>query len=1396
MLYIFYVDTGATITFNIGLALQSVAELKEAIERECGVLAEHQVLLMSGGESLESNARVCSYSAGTDTNPIYLFNQGAIESQVPPIPHTDYSTDVDLADQINASLAMSATYATLVSRAQLAQQCYNIAKEQTRTCEHLVHDQHLQQQGWAAVVANLEDITQMFQTRADLLQQNVAHYLTEREQHMQLLNNFNNDLQTLSKIPILPALRAQADGLISPDDNEHYELQQNETLLSSSQQQQQQPNDNQVLSLLRWISAKDNQSSLELIFDQCSRGLEQFDERMMESLKNEVNLAIDASDRPELKEIKGLGERLFGLEQLMSQAKRLVQDQGELAQGFSQNQTRANNLGDPSVLPDLCASHRKQLIVMLGNHNQLRDIRRRCTRAKEELSENIYHRLKWIMFVEKKIWEVDGKLVMYHENLKRLRRHLEILEQIHLAPQMYIDAVAEVVRRRTFSNAFLLWASNLACQLMTVHNDEVQLRRNFQAKFDGHFLNILFPGLEDTPPSFATQAPNLFDNQLPKLTSQDMDSLKCQLPDFAESMNIPNLNSITQFFLSNSLSNSNNNNNNDNNETTTNNDKKQQNENNNNATTTTTTIDDVSNIVDQSSTSMTTDQRMIDDGTFIHQDQMDNLSKTKELEVGSDNVLLSSSPNKKIQLTTSNNNNNTPQFPSSQQLNNNNNNNSIILSHQNHSSIKCDGQLVSKQKSTVIIDSSSDDSSPFSDAPASGDFIPTEFYMDESLPSSLSEHHNNDTQHQAFLNLLQENLGNARAEVQRLRTILQTMKTTTSETMMTFRNELLNLREKINDDKNNSINDVTERINQALTLHSQESERILHERQHEMTVDHEFELSDIKKLLNARDEEIDNLKQTMIDKENNQAEHERLINTMRQKIEAENEEIINIKNIQTQQQLQLSEKLNMTIIDKDNAIEKVNILTDTIEQYKLKINQLEDNLETAKLDQQKIIKETTDKLQLEYKTELETIRSRFKLMTASTLMERSPSDSSLEKIERTDLIELVNHEAIIAQLRQDFETEKDKAIRQAIENKTHDMQLKINQLERQIENLMLREITLFKECEKYRENIHQHSATDTNDVLFNKNNNNKMEMNESIDGSTTRTIVKTDCGVSGATKSSKDDNIEASESKKVRLESLSSTSSESLSLLGGGGGGGNADCLTRHLEKLEIDNKRLTAELRAVKDSKKNIIAKMEALESDKVFLEIELVKERSRNNINQPEIIVSMDSSRENTREYKDMSCSVAVVSETSSQEAGTSLSSDINRQDPSTFKYHEKLIKSTTNIFQQLSISLNTCNTGDCVIVLWDTKHSNYIVLQETKTMYFLHSDCTDTLDLRPSRDGLPKQTYVLGQVIDKQYCHAKKPENRYKVPQGTKFYRVRVRRLARDLDLTISSSDRSQE
>ncbi|CAD6208220.1 GSCOCG00010473001-RA-CDS [Cotesia congregata] len=1436
MLYVFHVDTGATLTFDIKLALQTVGELKEAIERECGVLAVHQVLLMSGGESLEPHARVCSYSAGTDTNPIYLFSKAAIESQVPPIPHTDYSTDVDLVEQITASLAMPATYATLVARAQLAQQCCAIARDQTRTCERLVHDQHLQQQGWAAVVANLEDITQMFKSKADLLQQSFTQYLAERQQHMQLLNNFNKDLDTLSKIPILPALRAQAEGLLSVDDGDE--------IIES--------NNCEVMSLLRWISAKDNQSSLEQVAEQCSRGLEQFDERMMEALKSEVNAAIDASNKPEMKEIKGLGERLFALEQLMAQTKRLVQEQGELAQGFHQNQTRANNLGDASVLPDLCASHRKQLAVMMENYSQLRDIRRRCTRAKEELSVNIYQRLKWIMYVENKMMEVNGKLVMYHENLKRLRRHLEVLLQIHLAPQMYVSAVSEVVRRRTFSQAFLVWASNLACQLLTVHNEEIARRREFQSKFDGHFLNSLFPGLEDVPPSFATQAPTVFDNGLPKLTADDMESLKIQLPDLTDSISTPDLNSITQFFLSKSLT-----------------------------SVTSSEENNINKIIkeDDSTTSMPVDvsatkepsdrishrvgfesetdtdefekisqQNVSDSNSSSSKQQQERVNTyekklmmpNKQLEVGcsqssispamslSLSTNISTSANKSSRLIDlnhikSSSSSSSSSSTSSNSLDRNKKSVARFQTTNNYSSsqelknsstppcpiptssvrpVTCDGQQQllqvqqDQQQVQICRQIDSGGSSPFADPSINNDFINTEFYIDESLPSSLSEHPN-DAGH-AIVSLLQENLGNTRSEVERLRTILRTLKLAMNEAISAFKSELNLLREKVNTDKNGII-DVSERMNEALILHSRECERILREREQELTVDHELELADAKKLIQARDDEIRNLEASIEAKDTEFTELRAQL--MRQKLDNSQQE--EMCNLQTRYQSQLNEALEQARMDKENALARAreasliekNALMIQLEECRKNIRELEDTLAKTRADQSKLIKEATDKLQAEHKNEFETMKGRFKLMTASSVMERSPSDSSLEKIERPDVIELSNHESILAQTRENLESEKAEAVRQALVKESSDFEAKLQyalalstkKLTSELESQRLRETVLVDQCRQYQEMIRRLTEEDhsAHQVLKEKVStleaeNFHLESKMSADRKMLKQREAQLHDLETQLSTSKDD-IDVSESKKVRLESKSEQESLNLRLEAKS----ETDSLTRRLEILEVDNKRLSAELKASRESRDSIETRVEALEADKVRLEIELVKERALRGFAGRSLGSVSDSGMASSIESrdKDMIASVAVVEAHEELAASKGI-------------FREKLIKSTNSLLSQFSISLHTCNTGDCVVVLWDSVHTSYIVLQESTTMYFLHSDCVDLLGLKTGSDGIPKQIYVIGEVIDKQYCHAKKKENRYHVPQGTKFYRVRVKPLQRDCTLIASSSEKNQQ
>ena len=61
----------------------------------------------------------------------------------------------------------------------------------------------------------------------------------------------------------------------------------------------------------------------------------QFDEKVKESLLTEAQTLLDAINNPSMKEVKGLEDRLYGLEQLMFGAKKIVQEQGEMAQVWS-----------------------------------------------------------------------------------------------------------------------------------------------------------------------------------------------------------------------------------------------------------------------------------------------------------------------------------------------------------------------------------------------------------------------------------------------------------------------------------------------------------------------------------------------------------------------------------------------------------------------------------------------------------------------------------------------------------------------------------------------------------------------------------------------------------------------------------------------------------------------------------------------------------------------------------------------------------------------------------------------------------------------------------------------------------------------------------------------------
>ncbi|RZB40644.1 RB1-inducible coiled-coil protein 1, partial [Asbolus verrucosus] len=1030
-----------------------VQKLKSHVESACNIPVEKQVLLISGGEHLHPEARVCSYPAGTDTNPIFLFSKAVIESNTPPAASVDYGSDhgkvvcfvpsgglyrifsADLASKVKESAELPATYNTVQKRTQLAHLFYEVGKAQMGICERLVHEQHLQQQGWSAVVANLDDLNTDLRHRWKLYQEAFNEYIIKRD-------SFKDDLLVLQKIPVLPAL-IESQKLLVPEQDD----------LSGEQQSASVKGE---MTLLDWISQRDD--FMDCLYDICSKGLLQTDEKVFKLLEDEVCTKLKMTDDSAMKEIKGLGDRLFGLEKLMAEAKHSVNEQMDLAKAFVRNQNRTSQFKEASVLPDLCATHLQQLNVLLDNHNHLRDITRRCIRAKDELSNNLYHRLKWIVFMEDTLSELDNKLVFNFENLLSLQRQLEILQQVHTAPATYLSAVAEVVRRRSFSQSFLLWASDIACHLLTIHNEELARRKDFQAQFEGHFLSSLFPGMEDFPTSFATQAPSIFDSSLPKLSEEDIERLKNELPELADNLSIPDTSAVTNFFMLKDAKDD---------------------------------IDKVDKAVEDKLIEVVTEAGLASnlDQNLLKaieneppQTTPHGLPHLKDLDRGCEsetdteefekvgqspfdlhfdkgissprpgtqdastltevgertplppkkpprtfqkphiqtqddtNTINSSSLQRTLSISGSQSNTESftniknPSLESIDELsslkNFTSNTESCFNSH--HQQMQGYNSTLlfrSKSISPHTPQSPKDIQGESPNSPVMGhqqnDFVNDEFYIDESLPSSLSIETGQsqgefvkqlDTANNVVA-LLQDNLQSSRSEYEKLRTVLVRLSHLARQTHSQLRSEL-------NEVKNHLVRGkvlVEEACgNLSININNVIVERENREREtiQRLTVDHELEISDFRKIAQGKNEEIKSLR-----------DENATLGTELKKISHENS--------------QLKERLNEISATSSREMEE-----------------LKRRIDDLQIDKEKSIKEVTDRLKCEHRGEIENIRARFKLMT----MERSPSENSLEKIERGDYTSITNPEALLLQMTENFESEKEVAVSDAVNKESQKWQ--------------------------------------------------------------------------------------------------------------------------------------------------------------------------------------------------------------------------------------------------------------------------------------------------------------------------------------------------------------------
>lgn len=207
--------------------------------------------------------------------------------------------------------------------------------------------------------------------------------------------------------------------------------------------------------------------------------------------------------------------------------------------------------------------------------------------------------------------------------------------------------------------------------------------------------------------------------------------------------------------------------------------------------------------------------------------------------------------------------------------------------------------------------------------------------------------------------LFQDNLGTTRLEVERLRALIKSMSQLSSNSISLLREQLRSIKEDSRCDKEHFAAEF-KKLEDAWSNMKQQNETNERELINRLTVDHELELNDIRKSLIAKDDEISALKC-----DNNKL-IERLANAELSK--AENQKAT----------------------------------SNEVETLKSRISALEKQVDEFEIDKEKAVNAMKEKLICDHKTEIESLRCRFKLIKT---MERSPSDTSLEKIDRPELMD-------------------------------------------------------------------------------------------------------------------------------------------------------------------------------------------------------------------------------------------------------------------------------------------------------------------------------------------------------------------------------------------------------
>ncbi|ETN70193.1 hypothetical protein NECAME_05014, partial [Necator americanus] len=531
--YIFNVARGQR--FHIEVSPQwKVRQLQENIAHLTGIRVDDQVLLKACGEILDSEHLVqLNPSENNPDAPVYLFQRSS-RHEKEDSRHWDQEINeitsiIDVSIE-NASRSeqdpdLHRVYLNIPLRAR---ECRTASQNAIHACarfadEHrLIHQVSsselflyvsllkIPSQGWMALVNNMDDSVVRLKKRAARFQHQVEKVRQQREKATELLQGFDGVIEQLKQIRLPGALLAYSRG-------------QSDRSLHSD------------LSLYAWISASDPQHSLQDLVEQVKEQINSFGQSDAMSTVQNIEKVVELSKDVNCREIKGINKRMSYLDHHLRQAEERDRAINTLTLKIVETPSRI----DQSSLEELLSEHRYLMSQIYAELKELRVICNHFFKSKVEVLGILRMRLNsWIVRVYDRLLHAHNEVLVFEEKFTGLKQRLDLVRQIKEAPMMYATAVSEVVRRRTFHKEFVSWHSLHVDKCVALSDEESQIRAQFSAKMEKHFLRVLFHGMFDSLPTFYVKSLPKFDESLGPIDIDHLKELRNSVEDLKQYLKV------------------------------------------------------------------------------------------------------------------------------------------------------------------------------------------------------------------------------------------------------------------------------------------------------------------------------------------------------------------------------------------------------------------------------------------------------------------------------------------------------------------------------------------------------------------------------------------------------------------------------------------------------------------------------------------------------------------------------------------------------------------------------------------------------------------------------------------------------------------------------------------